>query len=203
MSKYTLHKLPERFILTSDEDIKQDDLMFTKNPLPDRPDTAVSKCINYERWLLGDPKAWKKVIAQQDQIDFSELSEEKQKEIGWFDEIQIAESLLKSHPDFEAEGMSDYQNGRFNGIIEGFQKAQELLSDRRFTLKEVNYLIERCQELHPKYWENEIQSLSQKSWKVELEMESFVEEETGDAYKWMNTRPKLTGNKVKILKLLS
>lgn len=36
------------------------------------------------------------------------------------DDIEkLAEQLLTSHPDFKAEGMSEYQNGRFNGIIEG------------------------------------------------------------------------------------
>jgi hypothetical protein len=32
---------------------------------------------------------------------------------------EIAEGLVKSHPDFKEEGLSEYQNGRFNGIIEG------------------------------------------------------------------------------------
>ena len=32
---------------------------------------------------------------------------------------EIAEKLITSHPDFKTEGFSDYQNGRFNGIIEG------------------------------------------------------------------------------------
>lgn len=41
------------------------------------------------------------------------------------DVINIAEKILKSHPDFEAEGMNEYQNGRFNGIIEGYNKSQE------------------------------------------------------------------------------
>jgi hypothetical protein len=39
--------------------------------------------------------------------------------------VSIAEEILLSHPDFKAEGFSEYQNGRFNGIIDGFNKAKE------------------------------------------------------------------------------
>ena len=39
--------------------------------------------------------------------------------------VDVAERLVKSHPDFEVEGMSEYQNGRFNGIIEGIRYQQE------------------------------------------------------------------------------
>lgn len=34
---------------------------------------------------------------------------------------EIAEVLLKSHADFKVEEFSEYQNGRFNGIIEGLE----------------------------------------------------------------------------------
>jgi len=36
---------------------------------------------------------------------------------------KIAEQMIESHPDFKSEGFSDYQNGRFNGIIHGYNKA--------------------------------------------------------------------------------
>ena len=39
--------------------------------------------------------------------------------------VSIAEEILLYHPDFKAEGFSEYQNGRFNGIIDGFNKAKE------------------------------------------------------------------------------
>lgn len=32
---------------------------------------------------------------------------------------EYAEKYVTSHPDFEAEGLSDYQNGRLNGYIDG------------------------------------------------------------------------------------
>lgn len=38
---------------------------------------------------------------------------------------EIAERLVKKHPDFKAEGLSEYQNGKFNGIIEGIKYQQE------------------------------------------------------------------------------
>ncbi len=41
--------------------------------------------------------------------------------VGYIDAIQIAEDIVTSHPDYQTEGKSDYQNGRFNGIIEGIE----------------------------------------------------------------------------------
>lgn len=37
----------------------------------------------------------------------------------------IAEILVKEHPDFKSEGFSEYQNGKFNGIIEGIEYQQK------------------------------------------------------------------------------
>lgn len=37
---------------------------------------------------------------------------------------EIAESLVRNHRDFKAEGLSEYMNGYFNGIIEGLEYAQ-------------------------------------------------------------------------------
>ena len=38
---------------------------------------------------------------------------------------EVAEKLVKNHPDFNIEGFSDYHNGRFNGILEGIKWQQE------------------------------------------------------------------------------
>lgn len=43
-----------------------------------------------------------------------------------YEHYKIAEEMLKSHPDFKAEGMSEYQNGRYNGLIDGFERAKEI-----------------------------------------------------------------------------
>ena len=67
--KTTLHKLPSGFIITSDEQIKEGDYMFF--------DGIILKLEKNE-----SPKNRLKVIAQQDQIDFSSLLEEEQKKIG-------------------------------------------------------------------------------------------------------------------------
>lgn len=50
-----------------------------------------------------------------------------------YDLDELAEDMLKSHKDFESEGFSYYQNGRLNGIYEGFQKALELMGDKKFS----------------------------------------------------------------------
>lgn len=42
------------------------------------------------------------------------------------DEFIIAENMLRSDPDFETEGFSEYQNGRLNGIIEGYNEARQI-----------------------------------------------------------------------------
>ena len=42
--------------------------------------------------------------------------------LGVVDVNDIAEKLLKANPDFKSEGLSEYQNGRLNGIIEGYEK---------------------------------------------------------------------------------
>ena len=50
------------------------------------------------------------------------LENQKQIELG-----EVAEKLVKNHPDFNVEGFSDYHNGRFNGILEGYKLAQQKL----------------------------------------------------------------------------
>ena len=123
MNNYTLHKLPERFIITSDEEIneKGGDLYY---------DTLMKKMYRHrfgEGNIITQPERFKKVIAQQDQIDFSALSEEEQKEIRWFDVEKIAKELL---PDD-----SDWQR-RFD-VIKGFNAHKELVKDRLFTVEDM------------------------------------------------------------------
>ena len=49
---------------------------------------------------------------------------------------EVAENIIKTHPDFKSEGMSQYQNGKFNGIIEGikWQKGRSYSEEELFTL---------------------------------------------------------------------
>ena len=79
------------------------------------------------------------------QIDFSVLKEEEQKEIGWFDvESEAERDWVYKEYGFEVgynpkrcvDGA--IQKPKFiNGYKKGFQKAQELLSDIRFTEEDI------------------------------------------------------------------
>ena len=71
-----------------------------------------------------------------DKIEPLYLSEVKSL-IGEVDVEKMAEEALISHPDFKAEGYSDYQNGRFNGIVEGYNQALEDNKDRKYTREDL------------------------------------------------------------------
>jgi hypothetical protein len=192
---FELHKLPEGFIVTSDEKtLSQNGDKYLGHPEYNKVFTWNMKGIHEGKsvWI-------NKVIAQQDQIDFSGLSEEKQKKIGWFDVEKLAE-LETITNEFNSE----------KSFITGFQKAQELLSDRVFTLEDMKKAFNAGDNY--RYYENGgfrsipsdvldeeqfIESLSQKSWKVELEMEFCPQALPKARY-----TPKLTNGKIKIIKLL-
>lgn len=112
----TLHKLPEGFIVTSDEQAKEGELGYI--PFQGGDIKTVGK------YFADD---WKKVIAQQDQIDFSALTEEEQKEIGWFD----IDSFIKEQMDVPSylpvSSMGPMMESQFTSLKNIFQKAQELL----------------------------------------------------------------------------
>lgn len=186
---YQLHKLPEGFIVTSDKITREDANLTPHYQTPD--------------------SEFYKVIAQQDQIDFSGLSEEEQKEIGWFDVEKWATELL---PDED----TNLHKLRKLDIALGFQKAQELLSDRMFDEESILGAIEigfnlgrNFDEDNPNIglsWlvhqkDNYIQS--QKSWSIELEMEELVEDEAIIAIAFNDSlvKPKLTNGKIKITKI--
>lgn len=196
--KLTLHKLKEGFIVTSDEPITMSDTLkdcyyLFKNEVVKREYTHPTESL--------------KVIAQQDQIDFSTLSEEEQKEVGWFDVDKLA---LDRYPITQFEDEFDY---RFRmGFNEGFRKAQELLSDNVCPTKELLDFINN----EDNHTEGELGNscidvntlinfvTQTKSWEVEVEMES----------KWIGhpddfdnphkeiTVPKFNKSKLKILRIL-
>jgi len=133
---FRLHKLPQGYVLTSDE-------------------KGEGKGINVP------------VIAQD--FDFSSLSPEDQKEIGWFDVEKLAIEYEKNHYD------GDLGRGPIKIYCDAFQKAQELLGG--FTLEDMenafyNGWIYRG-EGHdfPRAKKEYLQQLSQpKSWEVEAEV---------------------------------
>lgn len=181
---YKLHKLKEGFIVTSDEEIKEGNTGFDglhifkclKSFIAN--ETTSGKNIPCFYIELGETTAFhetsyiKKIIAQQDQIDFSALSEEDQKRIGWID----VEKLSLQANEFWRYG-GDYDVFEV-GFKAGFQKAQKLLSDRMFTEEQVKdviidgILLYNGGKITAREAANEItESLSQpKSWDVEIEM---------------------------------
>jgi len=72
---YTLHKLPEGFIITSNQQPVNGLYL----------DTYINKVKNTNGAEYGINEITKQVIAQQDQIDFSNLIEEEIEEIGWIE----------------------------------------------------------------------------------------------------------------------
>ena len=170
---FELHKLPEGFIVTSDEKINKGDIAFeTLNKVL----FTVLEENDYSN------SSFKKVIAQQDQIDFSGLSEEEQKEIGYFN---LNKFKIRQWNKYEPiTNNISTENGFKDGLEIGFLKAQELLSDRVFT--EENILIIRNKLVndlptgdvstwdfiqaisnYTRWFDDYIQSLSQpKSWSI-------------------------------------
>lgn len=112
----------------------------------------------------------------------------------------LAEDMLKSHKDFEGEGFSDYQNGRLNGIYEGFQKALELMGDKKFSEEDVRKAMESMANLLPlSMIDNYIQSLQQTEWEVIVEMEDIQEIHVDGV---LTLQPKLDAEGCLILKRL-
>jgi hypothetical protein len=140
------------------------------------------------------------VIAQD--FDFSSLSPEDQKEIGWFDVEKLAIEYEKNHYD------GDLGRGPIKIYCDAFQKAQELLSDKRFTLEDIRKALE-LKNPFASYVDSDehiIQSLSQpKSWEVEVEIETVYEDKLeGIEFipRPVSKQPKLTNGKVKVLRII-
>jgi hypothetical protein len=209
---YNLHKLPEGFIITSHEDIQEDDFVFANDT------NVIFRCNNHEAnsAIPQFKNLYEKLIAQQDQIDFSALSEEEQKKIGWFD----VDDMARRWCTMQTTRSTDYWKSMVSVYIKGFQKAQELLaSDRRFTLDDMKAIfyvgvqLGINQELHTqqhkplqdedKVFNRTVQSLSQKSWKIELDMiERYNRLDFDDADLPTSIEPKFIDGKIKITKIL-
>jgi hypothetical protein len=126
----------------------------------------------------------------------------------WFDIHKLAVDYCNKH-----YKQQDWEEN-YDNFLAGFQKAQELLSDRRFTLKEVEGLMfeiwNRSSSLDGDLKDKPIGTvlkwieniLSQpKSWPVEIEMEQTHWENSKLSYE-NKFKPKFTNGKVKILKVL-
>jgi hypothetical protein len=191
---YTLHKLPQGYVLTSDEKIKEGNYCFYE------PTSNLLQYNNTSFLLNAD---FKKVISQQDQFDFSALSPEDQKEIGWVDVEEL-------YPAGKRGAMSIPSRKECNNYLrqEGFRKAQELLGG--FTLEDIKTAFKAGEKYGSQVStkgniDEYIQSLSQpKSWEVEVEMETVYEDKlegTEFIPRPVSKQPKLTNGKVKVLKI--
>jgi hypothetical protein len=179
--EYTLHKLSEGFVLYKEEII----------PYNPNGGTKGSFICVYElkynddtKWVsnVGSCQGCRKLLASSfdilrfpnlPKIDFSPLSEEEQKEIKHFDKLKLIKQFS--------------QEGSWQCPISyeiGFNKAQELLSDRMFTLEDITKTFEagyQCRNsngyktngTYQEDYNNHIQSLTQsKSWKIEGQWEN-------------------------------
>jgi len=197
--KTYLHKLPEGFILTSDETPKNFDWVIDDNctgawQLQIQPETDLSK--------------YEKVIAQQHQLDLSTLP----KQIELFDVEKLTKQSYERFTPIESKLSLDeliQRTGGYNvGFKEGFQKAQELLSDKQFTKEDMWKFA--CNVYNEHYGQNNlsfqdraknmIQSLTKTSWEVEVEMKTINQDYRFDV--GQITRPNFVDGKIKVLKLL-
>jgi hypothetical protein len=148
MTTYTLHKISEGFIITSDEKIEHIGLVMHFNGFIKELLTITDIddfCGIKEDGGVGTIRLanCQKVIVQQDQIDFSNLNEEECKLIGWFDveklsliqakdqiELIYGDRIKESKIDEEVKFgyLSIMSSGR-SLYEKGFQKALELLSE--------------------------------------------------------------------------
>lgn len=188
---YQLHKLPEGFIVTSDQEI-----------ISQEPNIDFSALKEEEKKTIG----WFDV-EMQESIYWKEL--EQRREVAKTFQGQVA----GRHPDMF--GHSEMLN-MTRGFLEGFQKAQA--SDKVFTRDDMFKLLDLMKHIaktssNLAVMEVEgrqlIESLSKQSWNVELEMEWVTEgdeehDEGGTLPESVISyqQPKFIGGKIKILKLL-
>jgi len=155
-----LHKTQQGFIVTSGDKIGEKDLILWDGKVK----TAIDTSYSYPT---------QKVIAQQHQLDFSAISEEWCKKIGHFDTVKFARDEHKFNHKII------HEMSFVIGVEIGFQKAQELLSDRVFTLDDMKRFGAFMQQRHTGIDESLdkfIQSLTPTTWEITGE---FV----GDKYR--------------------
>lgn len=180
--KIKLHKLSEGFIITSDEKIEDEEIHYCSK----YNELHSHKFRNNEHTCL-------KIIAQQDQITFSEdIPEEKLKEIGWFD--------IDKKATYASAGFSiDVQTSSFQrGYKFGFREAQKLLSDRKYTEED---LMNFYKHVKTHTVAESLAHISKTSWEIEVEMEEYSGYDfTGMPCVGM-LRPKFIEDKLKITKI--
>lgn len=208
-----LIKLQSKFILVSDEEI-------TKHTKPCYCYNSIKNTWNDDVVLyqgvmpMYHYRGFKKIIAgiqEMPTINFSHLSEEDCKRIGWVDVDGLAEhSSEMQEGTYTVQHKTTYKHG----FEDGFQKCQSL-NENTFSLEDMDKCFRAGQkwadkikyyEEAPMFFSIFIQSLQQKIWDVEVEMEEygFLEEwsEEGGAFQTSKQRPKITNNSIKVTKIL-
>lgn len=186
-----LYKLKEGYVLCSDEEIKEGDTILHQSHGVCNIHKAreiVGKSI-----VIGQNKessCWidysKKVLTQSS--DFSLMSEEDAKRIGWFDVEKWADNeatqryKIKTSPIETYREMIHQRLGFYEGLQAGFQKALELTEDRRFTeddMREAMLLLSRRLLTRDKTSAQKVEEIIEsfytpKSWEVEYKEENEV-----------------------------
>ncbi len=203
-NEYTLHKLPQEFVITSNEVIEEKS-NFLENNTIFTCRNIFENGIEDDNGLLHKTINCKKVIAQQNKIDFSKLSQKDQDRIGWLD--------WRKYWNLDNNRYGAYSHSYFLG----FKKREELLSDKKFTLEDMRFMYEsgldgigeNSEFNEVTYFDYLISKINSQSWKVELEKEcSVCGRLSGTGHKMSckniirHKQPKLTNGKITILKLI-
>ena len=125
MKKFEIIHTTNYMLAVSDEEIKKDVFYDITTKRIRKGNGDVEGYKKYKEFF-------KKIIAYQPKSNALELDLPLLPELVIEDDVEkLAEGLLMAHPDFKAEGMSEYQNGRYNGIIEGltYKAATKIYSE--------------------------------------------------------------------------
>lgn len=201
MNQYKLIKLQDKYILVSDEEITPADgsMVFWNNKILSNKISSFtgvdySQCKKIIAGIPGYP-----------QIDFSTLSEEDCKKIGYVDDIKKS---VEYRNKLSNEGKSNWEAfiGSI-GFLEGFKIAQSL-NDKMFSTEDIKKIIHwSTLDKDVRLTESEfLQSLQEpKIWNVEIEMEKVYEdvlEGSEFILRPAGKRPKITNNSIKLIKIL-
>lgn len=236
-SNFKLYRLPEGFIITSEDEPKINDTVLIINSVEQRFIDIVSKETTTGVWVQDDTYHYpykignfiicKKIIALQNQIDFSNLSNVDKKKINLIDIEKLSLLYARTIPAQMSEDELDYAA---KGFYNGFVKAQDTYYNNMFTEEELRKAMDMVKQetytsigAFPTYDLNNIINIIKTSrhWDIEIEMEQNQCDGCLANYPIINgihqtpypsgnmfcqkqkyMLPKLKDNKIKILKIL-
>lgn len=234
---FNLYKHPSQFLILSEEEPQLNDtvliIIYNNQQFID----TVSKKTEHGIWVQNDTYYYpykidnsiicKKIIALQNQINFSDLSNVDKKKINWIDIEKLSLLYARTIPAQMSEDELDYAA---NGFYNGFVEAQNNYYNNMFTEEELRKAMDMVKQetytsigAFPTYDLNNIINIIKTSrrWGIEVEMEQNQCDGCLANYPIINgihqtpypsgnmfcqkqkyMLPKLTGNKIKILKIL-